>query len=290
MSAADTVAALLAEATRQLAAALALAGREARIEARVLLAHALKVDHAWLIAHDRDTPTPAQRDAIARLIARRVAGEPVAYILGEREFFGLAFKVTPAVLIPRPDTELLVEAALQRVPEQSPCRILDLGAGSGAIAITLARQRPQAEVVAVESSPAALAVAEDNARRLGADNVRCIAGNWYAELGVRIFDIIVSNPPYIAAADPHLEAGDLRFEPHQALAAGDDGLRDLRRIVAGAPAHLAERGWLLLEHGCDQAAAVNALLQQQGFEQVFCLRDLAGLDRVSGACWPGKSE
>jgi len=285
MSAAESIATLLADATRRLAEALALEKREARIEARVLLAHALKVDHAWLIAHDRDTPTPAQQHAIENLIARRAAGEPVAYILGEREFFGLNFSVTPAVLIPRPDTELLVETALQRLPEDAPCRILDLGAGSGAIAIALALHRPMAEVVAVEASADALTVAQANAHRLGADNVRCIAGNWYAGLGVKKFDMIVSNPPYIAATDPHLNAGDLRYEPRQALASGSDGLRDLRRIVACAPAHLAAQGWLLLEHGYDQAQACRSLLADSGFSDVQTWMDIAGTSRVSGGRW-----
>lgn len=292
MSASDSIATLLAEATRRLAESVPLEPREARIEARVLFAYALKVDHAWLIGHDRDTPTAAQRHAIENLISRRAAGEPVAYILGEREFYGLSFVVTPAVLIPRPDTELLIETALRHLPEHTPCRILDLGTGSGAIAIALARQRPMAEVVAVDASPEALAIAQANAHQLGAGNVQCIAGDWYAALGkpagesgVKKFDMIVSNPPYIAANDPHLNAGDLRFEPLQALASGDDGLRDLRVIVAGAIAHLVEGGWLWLEHGFDQAAAVAALLRQHGFEQVCSLRDLAGLDRVSGGRW-----
>ncbi|OYY95220.1 MAG: protein-(glutamine-N5) methyltransferase, release factor-specific [Hydrogenophilales bacterium 28-61-23] len=288
MSAAPTVATLLRDATGRLADALALDRSEARIEARALLAHALKVDHAWLIAHDRDTPAPALRHAIESLIVRRAGGEPVAYIIGEREFFGLNFVVGPAVLIPRPDTELLVEAALQRLPEHPSCRILDLGTGSGAIAIALARRCPSAEVVAVDVSADALAIAQANARRLGAANLHCMAGDWYAGLGIKKFDLIVSNPPYIASADPHLSAGDLRFEPLQALASGDDGLRDIRRIVAGAPAHLADQGWLLLEHGFEQAGAVVELLQQHGFEQTCTLRDLAGLNRVSGGRWPNQ--
>ena len=289
MNLADTISTLLADATQRLAAALQLDKREARIEARVLISHALNVDHAWLIGHDRDTPTPAQQQIMENMIARRAAGEPVAYIVGEREFFGMNFAVTSAVLIPRPDTELLVETALQHLPEHIPCRILDLGTGSGAIAISLARLRPHAEVVAVDASAEALAVAQANARQLGANNVQCIAGDWYAALGkpsgesgVKKFDMIVSNPPYIAANDPHLNAGDLRFEPRQALASGDDGLRDLRVIVAGASAHLVEGGWLWLEHGFDQAAAVAGLLQKYGFGQIHTLRDLAGLGRVSG--------
>ncbi|MBS1148161.1 MAG: modification methylase HemK [Proteobacteria bacterium] len=248
---AATVASLLDDATRQLAATLGLQTREARLEARVLAAHAWQVSPAWLIAHDTDPATSTQQLAFESLLARRQAGEPVAYILGEREFFGLGFAVTPAVLIPRPDTELLVNVALQYVPEHTPCRILDLGTGSGVIAITLARQRPMANVVAVDASIEALAVAQ---------------------------------------TDPHLDAGDLRFEPRQALASGNDGLHDLRLIVAGAPMHLVKDGWLLLEHGYDQADAVMALLQQHGFTQTATQRDLAGLNRVSGGRWPGEDQ
>lgn len=279
---------ILRTATARLAGALNLERQEARLEAHILAAHALGVNRAWLVAHDRDEPTPAQAVAIEALVTRREQGEPVAYILGAREFFGLDFVVTPDVLIPRPDTELLVEAALRHLPEHAPCRVLDLGTGSGAIAIALALRRPLAEVVAVEASPEALAIAEDNAQRLGADNIRCLAGDWYGALDVKGFDTIVSNPPYIAAADPHLDMGDLRFEPRQALASGDDGLDDLRAIIAGAPAHLASGGWLLLEHGWDQAGIVVALLRREGFEQTFTLRDIAGIDRVSGGRWPGK--
>ena len=284
---AATVGKLIDNATARLAAALGLHTREARLEARVLIGHSLGVDHAWLIAHDTDPATPSQRRAIESMIARRAAGEPVAYILGEREFFGLSLAVTPAVLIPRPDTELLVEAALQRLPEHTACRVLDLGTGSGAVAIALARERPMAEVVAVEACAAALAVAQANACRLGVDNVQCVAGNWYAALGERKFDVIVSNPPYIAASDPHLDMGDLRFEPRQALASGHDGLHDLRVIVDGAPAHLTTGGWLLLEHGWSQGAACRALLETKGFSETRTLRDLAGHERVTLGRHPG---
>jgi len=279
---------LLDDATARIASALGLERREARLEAHVLASSALKVTRAWLIAHDQDVPTPVQADSIETLVARRAQGEPVAYILGEKEFYGRMFKVTPDVLIPRPETELLVETAFRHLPEQTPCNILDLGSGSGAVAITLALERPQAEVVAIDASAAALSIAQGNARRLGAVNVHCIEGNWYAGVGVKKFDMIVSNPPYIAAADSHLDAGDLRFEPRQALASGDDGLHDLRVIIAGASAHLVEHGWLFLEHGYDQSAEVVELLRQHGFEQTCTLHDLAGLDRVSGGCWPNK--
>jgi release factor glutamine methyltransferase len=285
---ADSVAGLLDDASTRIAATLGLDKRGARLEARVLAAFAWDVSPAWLIAHDTDPVSVAHLAQFQSLLTRRLEGVPIAYLVGTREFYGRPFQVSPAVLIPRPDTELLVEAALRHLPEHSPCRILDLGTGSGAVAVTLALQRPMADVVAVDTSAKALEIAQANARRLGAENVHCVNGNWYAELGVNKFDLIVSNPPYIAAADPHLDAGDLRFEPPQALASGDDGLRDLRIIVAGAPTHLAEHGWIFLEHGYDQAAAVIELLRQYGFEQICTLRDLAGLDRVSGGCWPKK--
>lgn len=281
------VARLLDDATVQISTALGLEKREARIEARALAVHAWQVDAAWLIAHDTDPLTDALIDAFQSLWLRRLEGVPIAYLVGTREFYGRPFLVTADVLIPRPDTELLVDAALQHLPQHTPCRILDLGTGSGAIAITLARQRPMAEVVAVEASDEALAVAQINARRLGADNVHCVAGNWYEKLDVKKFDMIVANPPYIAAADPHLETGDLRFEPRQALASGSDGLRDLSAIVAGAPMHLVTGSWLLLEHGYDQVVAVVELLRQHGFEQTCTQRDLAGLNRVSGGLWTG---
>lgn len=284
---AASVAGLLDDASARLAAALGLERREARLEARVLAGFAWKVAPAWLIAHDSDPVTGARLAEFQSLLSQRLQGIPVAYLVGAREFYGRPFQVTPDVLIPRPDTELLVEAALRRLPEGAPCSILDLGAGSGAVAVTLALERPLAQVVAVDASPAALGVARANARSLGARNVECVAGNWYAGLGARRFDLIVSNPPYVAATDPHLDAGDLRFEPRQALAAGADGLDDLRIVVAGATAHLKEHGWLFVEHGFEQAAAVARLLEQAGFEQRRTLRDLAGLERVSGGRSPG---
>lgn len=271
--------------------------REARLEAQLLLAHALKVDRVWLIAHDTDPLTPAQLDACNALIARRLVGEPIAYLLGEREFYGRRFQVTPAVLIPRPETELLVDLALERLPADAPARVLDLGTGSGCLALTLALERPLAQVTAVDASADALAVARENAHHLQVANVALIESDWFAVLegGAgcnppgrmnpapqrRAFDLIVANPPYVAAADPHLAQGDVRFEPLSALAAGADGLDDLRRIIAAAPAHLAPGGGLLLEHGWDQGEAVPALLYAAGFIDVECVPDLAGQPRVS---------
>ncbi len=277
-----TLAALIRATADRLAHTLALPPREARLEAQVLAAHTLGVNRAWLIAHGDEYLGPQQLSATRVLIERRVAGEPVAYILGEREFHGLRLHVSPDVLIPRPDTETLVRAALERIPPDRACRILDLGTGSGAVALALARQRPQAAIIAVDASPAALAVARGNAERLEIANVAFRQSDWYAELGVKKFDMIVANPPYVADDDPHLRQGDLRYEPQRALRAGADGLGAIRRIVAGAPDHLAEGGWLLFEHGWDQAAACRDLLEHHGFTAIQAWPDLAGIPRVSG--------
>lgn len=274
--------AVQAQAQRQLAAALALPAAEARIEAQMLLRAALgDVSRAWLLAHDRDTLTTVQIQAFRQLLERRLAGEPIAYILGQREFYGLQLTLTPAVLIPRPDTETLVEAALARIPTDTPCRVLDLGTGSGAIAIALAVHRPLAAVVAVERSEQALAVARGNAQALHAGNLRLLQSDWFAALGGETFDCIVSNPPYIEENDAHLTQGDLRFEPVSALASGADGLDDIRRIVADAPHYLNRDGWLLLEHGYDQAERVAQLLHGAGFGEIGHAADLAGIRRVT---------
>lgn len=273
------VAALLAEATQRIATARALEPREARLEARVLLAHALGVDHAWLIGHDRDIPTPAQQDLITTLICRRAEGEPVAYILGEREFYGRRFKVTPDVLIPRPETELLVDAALERLPQDRPARILDLGTGSGCIAISLARERPDCQITAVDVSPAALAVAADNATELGAQ-VHFKLSNWFSALPAVQYDLIVGNPPYIEQDDEHLRRGDLPWEPAHALASGNDGLVAIRRIAADSPRFLLPGGTLLLEHGWHQSEAVQSLLRQAGYRRTMPRQDLSGVRRI----------
>ena len=220
-----------------------------------------------------------------RLLARRAAGEPVAYLLGEKEFHGLMLRVTPDVLIPRPDTETLVEWALACLQGLPPgAAVADLGTGSGAIALALKQARPDAAVSAVEASPAALAVAQDNGRRLGLD-VRWLAGSWWSPLAGQRLDLVVSNPPYIADGDPHLPA--LAHEPASALTAGPDGLRDLRAIAAGAPGQLRPGGWLLLEHGWDQAGAVQALLREAGLTAIETRHDLAGQPRCTGGRLPG---
>lgn len=254
----------------------------AAAHARMLLQSVLNVSHAYLIAHPDQELAPEQAQKFHSLAVRRAAGEPVAYLVGEREFYSLNFKVTPAVLIPRPETELLVDLALERISTDRPCKVLDLGTGSGAVAITIARHRPLADVTAVDSSAAAMAIARMNAKRLAASNVRMLAGDWFNGVAGEKFDLIVSNPPYVAEGDPHLEQGDLRFEPQTALAAGSDGLDCIRRIITAAPAHLMAGGWLLLEHGYDQAEACRKLLQMAGFGDVFSHPDLAGVMRVSG--------
>lgn len=279
--AAATVAALLDDASSRLAGALGLDHREARLEARVLAAFAWDVGPVWLIAHDTDVPDNAQIAVFGQLLGRRLAGEPVAYLTGTREFYGRSFQVSPDVLIPRPDTELLVELALARIPLDQAMEVLDLGTGSGCVAVTLALERPLARVTALERSPAALAVARRNADLLGAA-VEFVESDWFDALPHRRFGLVVGNPPYVAAADAHLTRGDLRFEPVAALAAGGDGLADLRRLVAAAPRHLAPGGALLLEHGHDQAEAVRALLAAAGFIRPRSWNDLAGIARVSG--------
>ncbi|MBM3344619.1 MAG: peptide chain release factor N(5)-glutamine methyltransferase [Betaproteobacteria bacterium] len=247
-------------------------------DARVLLRFVLGVNDAYLIAHARDDVGVQQAEQFRALAARRAAGEPIAYIVGEREFYGRGFVVSPAVLIPRPETELLVELALQRAPQ----RVLDLGTGSGCVAISIALESRAAQVVAVDRSPAALDVARSNAQRLAARHVEFVLGDWYAPVRDKLFDVIVANPPYVAAGDAHLTQGDLRFEPGVALVGGGDGLDDVRTIVSGARAHLAPGGWLLFEHGHDQAARCRALLALAGFNEVQSWCDLAGIERVSG--------
>lgn len=252
-----------------------------RADAELLLAHAVGRDRAWLFAHATDELDTAQAAAFADLLARRAAGEPVAYLTGRRGFWTLDLEVGPDTLIPRPETELLVELALARLPADAPARVADLGTGSGAIALAIASERPLAAVIATDASKAALAVAVRNAQRNGIDNIWFRRGSWYTALGNERFDLIASNPPYIADGDPHLGEGDLRFEPAMALSCGTDGLDAIREIIAGASAHLAPRGWLLLEHGWEQGEAIRALLHEAAFVEVATERDLEGRDRVS---------
>ena len=254
----------------------------AATDARMLLQSVFNVSHAHLIAHPNQALAPEQAQNFYSLVSRRVNGEPVAYLVGEREFYSLNFKVTPAVLIPRPETELLVDLALERISADRPCKVLDLGTGSGAVAITIAKHRPLASITAVDSSADAMVIARMNAKHLGATNVRMVAGEWFNGIAGEGFDLIVSNPPYVADGDPHLDQGDLRFEPRMALTAGGDGLGCIRSIVTSAAVHLVAGGWLLLEHGYDQAEACRRLLREAGFGDVFSRPDLAGVMRVSG--------
>jgi len=248
-------------------------------EARLLLRQVLGCTPADIAAHPERLLTPDESERFVTLVSRRAAGEPIAYLIGSREFFGREFQVTPAVLIPRPETEMLVEVALAKVSRDDTPRILDLGAGSGCVAITLALETGT-EVTAVDLSTEALAVARGNAQRLGA-TAQFIASDWFSAID-GAFDLIVANPPYVAEGDPHLTEGDLRFEPALALACGADGLNAIRRIVADTPRHLLPGGWLFMEHGYDQAAAVRGLLVEAGFADIEQHRDLAGIVRISG--------
>ena len=252
-----------------------------RLDSQLLLLHALgrpPSDRAWLLAHDGDELTAADGQACRQLCARRAAGEPLAYIVGYKEFFGLELQVDPRVLVPRPDTETLVEWALELSRGMTAPRVIDLGTGRGAIALAIGKARPDAVLEAVDASAGALDVAAANAQALGL-KVNFRVASWLTGT-TSCYDVIVSNPPYVAEADPHLQA--LSHEPRSALAAGPDGLRDIRAIVAQAPACLAGGGWLLLEHGWDQAEAVRTLLLAAGLTQVASRRDLAGIQRCSG--------
>lgn len=300
-----SIADILRDGARNISHTLAQDLTTSRVEIRMLLQRALGVARVYLSAHPEQQLDGVQQARLDSLLQRRLRGEPLAHILGEREFFGLDFKVTPDTLIPRPETELLVELVLERLPPPvfshaqttvaprptttgNGCglRVLDLGTGSGAIALSIAHTRPDVELVAVDTSAAALAVAVENAQCLGLRNVRFVQSDWCEALDDQCFDFIVANPPYIAASDTHLKQGDVRFEPWSALASGVDGLDDIRRIVAAAPRFLCSGGWLILEHGYDQAGAVRDLLNRQGFVAVFSARDLAGIERVSAGKLP----
>ncbi|MBD9535379.1 peptide chain release factor N(5)-glutamine methyltransferase [Stenotrophomonas sp. STM01] len=258
-----------------------LSGADARHEAEQLLLHVLGVERAWLFAHATDAVDPDARQRFELLVTRRAEGHPLAYLVGRRGFWTLDLQVNTATLIPRPETELLVEQALARLPDDDMVRVADMGTGSGAVALSIASERPLATVMATDVLGPALAVAVKNAQAHGLENVWFRRGHWFVALGADRFDMIVSNPPYIAAGDPHLTQGDLRFEPPPALASGADGLDAIREIVAGAPEHLVPGGWLLLEHGWDQGEAIRALLEQAGFVDAQTVQDLEQRDRVT---------
>jgi len=264
------------------AEALKAAGqRIAPLDARVLLCHAIERNAAYLIAHSEVQLRAGEHSAYDALVERREQGQPVAYLTGEREFYGRPFRVTPAVLIPRPETELLVDLALERIPRDRPSRVIDLGTGSGCIAISLASERLHCKILALEQSLEALAVARRNAIAAQVGNVAFLQSDWFSALQQEHFDVIVANPPYVGRDERHLSEGDVRFEPRRALDGGPDGLDAIRHIVKHAKEHLAPGGWLLFEHGHDQGERARLLLHTQGYEEIFTAHDLAGIDRVS---------
>ena len=266
-------------------AATLLKTEEAALEAQLLLQHVLNVNRAWLISHESDTLQPNNHAGFEVLLKRRLNGEPIAYILGVREFYGLELKVTSYTLIPRSDTETLVEAALAKIAQNQPCQTLDLGTGTGAIALAIAKHRPQAQITALDALQASLDIAIENAQNLNIPNVKFILSDWFSGLKTNNenekFDVIASNPPYIEASDLHLQQGDLRFEPSSALASGADGLDAIRHIIKNAPLYLNPHGWLMLEHGYNQASKVAALLKQAGFSNISHAKDLSGIERVT---------
>jgi release factor glutamine methyltransferase len=259
---------------------------QARLEAEVLLAHVLGKPRSHLYTWPAAVLEGEQQERFEQLVQRRAAGEPVAYLTGQREFWSLELRVSPATLIPRPETELLVEQALALLPAEADVRVADLGTGSGAVAIALARERPCWQIVASDRSHAALDVAHNNARRLAGRNLLLMCGDWTGALAGQSMHAIVCNPPYVAETDPHLTRGDVRFEPRTALAAGIDGLDDLRRLSNDAMRVLRRAGWICLEHAPDQAARLRDLLAARGFENIATLTDLAGLERVTRARKP----
>lgn len=271
----------LREVLRVAAAQLHAAGSPSpRADAEYLLLYLLHKNSYWLRLHDEVRLAPAEQARFDELLHRRQQGEPVAYITGQRGFWSLDVKVAPGTLIPRPETELLVEFVLEKTELTAPLTVLDLGTGSGVIALAVKRERPLARVTAVDFSPAALAIARENAEHLELD-VEFLQSDWYAALDGRRYDLLLSNPPYIAMDDPHLGQGDLRFEPISALVSGEQGLRDIRRIIEGAVQHLQPQGWLALEHGFEQGAAVRALLAQHGFTAIETRPDLSGHERIT---------
>lgn len=281
----DTLREILAWATGRLMAR----SDSPRLDAEVLLGHILDHSRAQLLARPELALAPASIRSYRALIARRAHGEPVAYLTSRREFWSRRFRVSPATLIPRPETELLVELALERLPAGAPRRVADLGTGSGVIALTLALERPACRITATDLSAEALEVARDNARDLDAGHVELRQGDWCAPLNGEHYDLIISNPPYIDASDPHLGQGDLRHEPRIALSPGENGLEAIERIVSTAPVYLVRDGWLLLEHGHEQAAAVAALLERHGYTGIEQRRDIGGHTRAVAARHDGRA-
>ena len=275
-----SLAAVLNHASRELTAS----SESPRLDAELLLAHALGRPRSYLYAWPEAQVEPVELELFQTLLARRVHGEPMAYLTGRREFWSLDLDVSPATLIPRPETELLVELALAKLPPE-PCCMADLGTGSGAVALALAHERSDCRILACDASEDALSIARENSQRLGIESVEFRLGDWLTALPPLRFDMIVSNPPYVAAASPYLQQGDVRFEPQAALIGGADGLDAIRRIIEQSKTYLASGAWLLLEHGGEQGTAVRELLQQAGYRDIKTQRDLAGHERVSGGRW-----
>ncbi len=273
----STIDQIIRQATQQLAAA----SPSPRLDAEVLLMLVTGLTRTALITRAQEPLLPEHEERLHALLTRRARGVPVAYLTGRREFWSLELNVTPAVLIPRPETELLVEQALARIPEDAEWTVADLGTGSGAIALAIAAERPRCRLIATDNSAAALAVARANAARLGIATVEFRHGEWLKPLAGMRLDVMVSNPPYVRADDPHLTQGEVRFEPESALVAGADGLDAIRCIAADAVSCLRPGGWLLFEHGFDQAQAVRALLETHGYDRVVTYRDTAGHERVT---------
>ncbi len=273
---------LLAQARQQLQGL-----HNARLDAELLLAWLLKVERSYLYAHPQQRVAPEQRARFLHHISERRRGRPIAQLIGQWEFWSLELQVDEHTLVPRPETEHLVEWVLELMPRDIGYNLADLGTGSGAIALAIASEHPQARIIATDISDRALKVARHNATRLGLETVTFRQGDWHLALGDALFEVIVSNPPYIAAGDPCLTGDGLSYEPRTALAAGSDGLEAIRAIVAGAPERLRRHGWLLLEHGWDQGEAVRRLLREAGFDAIDTRRDHAGQERVSAGCFPG---
>ena len=274
-----TVSEILQTAARELQAT----SPTPRLDAEVLVMHVCSLNRGALITRGRHVLTDDQLNRLETMIAQRRHGEPIAYLTGVREFWSLDLNVSPATLIPRPETELLVETALAHIPQEAIWTIADLGTGSGAIALALAKERPHCRVIATDISPQALEVARSNAAKFNLTHVDFREGNWFEPLADMKLDMMVSNPPYVRANDPHLEQGDVRFEPEQALAAGPEGLDAIRQIALSAREHLNPAAWLLFEHGWDQAAAIGQLLHSLGYRNIVCYPDLGGRDRIT-AC------
>lgn len=271
----------LRDATRRLSA-----GESPKRDAEILLGFVTGRSRTFIMAFGETSLTASELEQLEALLARREQGEPVAYLVGEREFWSLPLSVSPATLIPRPDTECLVEQALLRLPA-SPQKVLDLGTGTGAVALAIASERPDCQLTGVDLQPEAVKLAQHNAQKLAITNASFVQGSWFAPVAGQQFAVIVSNPPYIDAADPHLAEGDVRFEPASALVADNAGLADLQTLIEQAPQHLLPGGWLLLEHGWQQAQQVQQLFRQAGYHQVATVKDYGGNDRVSLGLWQG---